>query len=56
MTNMTVMENLYFFLGIRMMSNEEIESYADKMLAVVDIKEKKDDLVGELSGGQKRKL
>lgn len=54
--NMTVMENLYFFLGIRMMSDEEIEDYAERMLTQLDIKSKKDDLVQELSGGQKRKL
>ena len=49
--NMTVMENLYFFLGIRMMSDTEIEAYAKKMLPIVDLSDKKDDLVKDLSGG-----
>jgi ATP-binding cassette subfamily A (ABC1) protein 3 len=49
--NMTVFENLQFFLGIRMMSDDEIEKYAEKMLSIVDLKKKRDELVSDLSGG-----
>ena len=53
---MTVMENLFWFLGIRGMSDKEIEEYANDFLPKVDLSKKKHDIVGQLSGGQKRKL
>lgn len=48
---MSVMDNLYFFLGIRLMSVKEIEDYADSMLEKLNIASKRDDLVKNLSGG-----
>ena len=53
---MTLMENLYWFLGIRGMTDEEIDAYAEDWLQRVDLKKKKHDFVGTLSGGQRRKL
>ena len=38
------------------MSDEEIDEFTDKMLAAVSLHKKKDTLVQQLSGGQKRKL
>ena len=54
--NMTVEENLFWFLGMKGMSNEEIIKYADDNLSKVDLKKKRHDFVTNLSGGQKRKL
>ena len=54
--NMTVMENLYFFLGIKMIPVRKIEEFADKMLKDFKLETKKDAFVETLSGGQKRKL
>ena len=54
--NMTVMENLYYFLGMRLMTVKEIEDYAESMLEKLNILKKKDEFVLGLSGGQKRKL
>jgi ABC-type multidrug transport system ATPase subunit len=53
---MTVEENLYWFLGMKGMENDEIVKYADQMLPKVDLKKKRHDFVVNLSGGQKRKL
>ena len=38
------------------MSDEEIDEFTDKMLVAVSLHKKKDTLVQQLSGGQKRKL
>mmetsp|Transcript_4735 Transcript_4735/g.7144 ORF Transcript_4735/g.7144 Transcript_4735/m.7144 type:complete len:92 (-) Transcript_4735:3540-3815(-) len=49
--NMTVMENLLYFCGIRGMSESEIDLWAVKMLEEVGMKEKADTFVSTLSGG-----
>jgi ATP-binding cassette subfamily A (ABC1) protein 3 len=41
---------------MRGLTDEEINKYAERMLPKVDLKKKKLDFVGKLSGGQKRKL
>ena len=43
--NMTVMENLYYFLGIKMLSVAEIEEYADRMLKTLDLDKQRDQKV-----------
>jgi ABC-type multidrug transport system ATPase subunit len=48
---MTLIENLQWFLGIKGMTDEEIDKYADEMLPRVDMKKKRFDFVGSLSGG-----
>lgn len=53
---MTVIENLQWFLGIKGMSDKEINLYADDMLPKVDLLKKRFDFVSALSGGQRRKL
>ena len=50
------MDNMYYFLGMRLMSNKEIEEYADFILPKLAIEEKRNSIVKTLSGGQKRKL
>jgi len=56
MESMTVMENIHYFCTIKMMTETEIEDYANEILEKLTIKDKKDSFVGTLSGGQKRKL
>ena len=53
---MTVQENLDFFCGIRMMSQDQIKEFSSTMLRNFSLESKKDSLVKTLSGGQKRKL
>jgi ABC-type multidrug transport system ATPase subunit len=53
---MTVMENLHYFCGMKMMTVQQINQFADVWLEKLDITTKKNAYVGTLSGGQKRKL
>lgn len=54
--SMTVWENIYYFLSIKLMTLEEIEEYSTQVLEKLGIQNKKNSMVGTLSGGQKRKL
>lgn len=52
----TVYENIQYFCGLKMMSQDEIENYSNDILEKLSIKDKKNAVVNTLSGGQKRKL
>lgn len=54
--SLTVMENIKYFCSLRMMTNEQIENYANEVLERLSIMNKKNSIVRTLSGGQKRKL
>lgn len=48
---MTVMENLQFFCGLRLMTKDEIDTFAKERLAEVGLDSKKNSFVNTLSGG-----
>jgi len=52
----TVMENIEYFCGLKMMSKDEIETFSNDVLDRLSIQDKKNSFVNTLSGGQKRKL
>lgn len=54
--SMTVEDNLWYFCGLKLMTDQEIRAYIDKMLPKVSLEGKKNAVVSTLSGGQKRKL
>jgi ABC-type multidrug transport system ATPase subunit len=45
------MENIQYFCGIKMMTDNQIEMNANEMLEKLTIKDKKDSFVNTLSGG-----
>ena len=53
---LTPREHLQFFARIRGMAEREVPGEVEDILNDIDLAEKKDDVVKNLSGGQKRKL
>ena len=47
----TVMENIKYFCGIKMMTDNQIEQFSNDLLEKLTIKDKKDSFVSTLSGG-----
>jgi ABC-type multidrug transport system ATPase subunit len=48
---MTVEDNLWYFCGLKLMTDQEIRAYIDKMLPKVSLEGKKNAVVSTLSGG-----
>ena len=53
---LTPREHLQFFARIRGMAEKEVPGEVEAILSDIDLADKKDDIVKNLSGGQKRKL
>ena len=55
-TDLTTKENMVFFSKLYGMSKNQIKEVVDELLDILNLKEKKDVIVEELSGGMKRRL
>lgn len=54
--DLTVVENLRFFGGIRGMGDDRLAERVEAMLSLTGLRDAKDRLAGRLSGGMKKKL
>ncbi len=54
-TDLTVLENLELFADLYGVEREEFGARAEELLGMVDLLERSEDLVGELSGGMKHR-
>jgi ABC-2 type transport system ATP-binding protein len=55
-TDLTVHENLQLFAGMYSMARDEFEERGDALLEMTDLRERRDGLVAELSGGMKHRV
>jgi ABC-2 type transport system ATP-binding protein len=55
-TDLTVHENLELFSELYRMNKKEFEKREKELLAVIDLSERKDSLVSQLSGGMKHRV
>ncbi len=54
--DLTARENLHFFSRLQGMTTRSVQSRTDEVLEVIGLDDRADDLVGEFSGGMKRRL
>lgn len=55
-TDLTVSENLQLFSELYSIGREQFESRRNVLLKIIDLEERKDSLVSELSGGMKHRV